>query len=253
MACLLRICALLLLLVFAPAQAAVRQIVLYNYYDAPPFVTVPGQGLTYVLADQLNRLGSGRFHFEVVVMPRRRLDLEVVRAESGWVVPWANPLWFGDASRQRYRWTPAVLRDTDWWLSRRDKPLQLSQLKEGGSLQFGGLLGHRYPDLADAIDSEHIKRYDAADYGSSLRMLLAGRVDFITMPASVTVWMRREYGAQFPRLLLQPRNQSYERCLFSPNGDAELADFLAQSVQQLAGNADWQRELRAYQSRDPVQ
>ncbi|KAF0813828.1 hypothetical protein IGB42_01507 [Andreprevotia sp. IGB-42] len=247
----LRICLLLLLIGIArPGYAAAQTVVVYNYYDLPPFITGSGKGLTHALTRRLNTVAPDRYRFQVVSLPRRRLDLQINQPGPAWVVPWANPAWFGDTGRQRYRWSPPLLRDHDWWLSRQNHPLTPEALKSASGLQFGGLLGHHYGDLDPAIDAERIKRYDALDYASSLRMLQAGRVDFISMPISVMTWLQRRNPELFNAITALPRGQPYERHLFSAASDPALADFISTAMQRLAQNPSWQQELQAYQRDD---
>ena len=247
-----RWCLLILLGMVGWACAAPQAVLLYNYYDAPPFITVPGEGLSYALATHLNTIAHERYQFTVVRIPRRRLNLLIEQNGGSWVVAWANPVWFGDAPRQRYFWSEPLLQDRDWWLSRRDHPLDPAALPTANGLILGGLLGHRYVDLDDAVAAGRIKRYDALDYPSSMHMLAAGRVDFITIPDSVLGSLRHQYAQLLARMQTAPRGEPYTRFLFSPRSDPALAAFVHDAVQQLTRDPDWQAEVAHWRGNDVV-
>ncbi len=221
------------------ANAAPQPVPLYVYHDFPPYIVGGQPDLSHALADQLSRRSAGRYRFKVVVLPRKRVD--VLIATPGWrgVVAWVNPRWIGD-NAAHLAWTAPLLDETEWWVVRRAAPQSLQQIAQADGYRFGGLIGHHYAELDAAVRAGRIFRFDTASMQSLVSMLLAGRVDVITMPSATELWFHGAWPRWRERVLLLPRGAAYQRYLVSDRGDPALVRFLADSVVALRNDPGWQ-------------
>ncbi len=68
------------------------------------------EGAAYWVADLLTRRSSGRFLFDVNILPRKRLDMMLQEGKAV-VVPFVGPQFFGDEGMHKYLWTSALFVD----------------------------------------------------------------------------------------------------------------------------------------------
>lgn len=198
---------------------------LYNYHQHPPFMTAPQQGLTWALADYLNKK-LGEPLFEVWTVNRYRLQLEMDQPDFKGVVAWVNPAWFGDEGRRRYLWSLPMMRDTNELISSRDHPIDYRGPDSIKGLTFGGIIGYHFAAVDGLVASGQMKRSDAKLAKTNLDLLLRHRIDITMVPGSALNWfiLRPEYHdklyvSPFPlfsytrHLLLSPNLETLHRRL----------------------------------------
>ncbi|WP_051258897.1 substrate-binding periplasmic protein [Chitinibacter tainanensis] len=231
----------------ATSSWAASVVPIYTHYDYPPFLTAK-QGLSRDLADELTRRSQGRYQFVVQLTPRKRLDLLLAQPNWQGVVPWVNPQWF--PTTQGGLWSEMLFLDADLVISR--KPLQYSGPASLTGLTLGGILGHHYVELSDALNSGQLQRDDAPNQESNLRKLASGRVDVIFVPQSS--W--GDYQHTNPGLIeglsvaRQPRNH-YPRQLLVSERQPALAQFVLTAVRELNADPAWQQKLAPYRFANP--
>ncbi|UXY16349.1 hypothetical protein N8I74_04840 [Chitiniphilus purpureus] len=224
-------------------QAQPPTVPLYVYHDFPPFLVQQGHGdLSQALAQRLTALAQGRYRFEVALLPRKRVDVLLAQPRWRGVVAWVHPAWFGAAIRAQH-WSPALMRDQDYWITQRSHPYTVAQIEAGSGLRFGGLLGHRYAQLEAALAAGRLSRIDAANLYSLTNMLLRDRLDVITMPVSTDTWFIDHLPGWREATLRLPRGQPYARHLLSAGTDPALAHFLDRAVLALRRDAAWRRRF----------
>lgn len=233
----------LALLLAGPAAAAPERVPLYTYYQDPPLDGRSPGSLTQRLARWLGERSAGRYQFVATQLTRPQLDALI--ATPGWkgAVAWANPLWLNDPDRKRYRWTEALLQDSDLLVSHRRAPLEY--LDEGRSLQgrsLGSVSGHRLADIEWMVAQGRIRRVDAPRQIDSLRLLEAGQVDAAFVQAISLPYFRRELAGLdgWLHIASQPR-ATYGRHLFS--ADPALHEFLAGQVKAFGSDPAWRALL----------
>ncbi|WP_210398228.1 hypothetical protein [Motiliproteus sediminis] len=237
------LCTLLLLSPLARAEAETIQ--LLSYHDHPPFVTGPGQGLTYDIAEQLNAIAVGEFHFDVTLVPRSRLNLMLKdwiagkcpnsHCNSSWVVPWVNPKWgFIKGDSDNYLWQP-LLEDANLMISNASRPLAYQSPESLRGLTLGGMRGHKYLGIDDLVNAGAITRIDGNHERDNLLKLIHGRIDVTLLPRSTTDYFltRDQYVSQHANELYVAKlpHQSYTRFAMIPGGRDELQQLLIR-VQQ---------------------
>ncbi len=231
-----------LLLTSWAAAVPAEKINIYTYHNHPPFITGDRAGMTYDLAHKLNQAGAGRYRFEVVVLPRGRLNAYIQdwikgrcpdeSCSNGWLVPWVNPKWgFIKGQQDPYLWSKlftdinvVITRSADNFTYRRAASLD-------GRL-FGGMRGHRYVDIDTRVDAGLIRRIDGNHERDNLIKLLKGRIDATLLPESAI----RYLIGQDPQLRgkadafrTAPVEQGpYERFLMFPGDRRDLKQLVEQ-------------------------
>ena len=102
---------IVVLMSWLTAYASAETIQVLTYHNHPPFINAKGKGLTYDLEEVLNEQGQGKYTFEVLVLPRKRLNFEI-KQEGSWIVIWVNPLWFGDKKETKFQWVNILKMQT---------------------------------------------------------------------------------------------------------------------------------------------
>ncbi|GLS05685.1 ABC transporter substrate-binding protein [Chitiniphilus shinanonensis] len=233
---------LFLLLCLGPGTlwAAPQTVPVYVYHDYPPYIVEDGHDLSHALVDALNARAGGRYRFELKMLPRRRVDRLIAAPDWQGVIAWANPAWV-KPSAERLQWSPPLLDDADLWVTLRGRPLNREQIEVEGGYRLGALLGHQYAELERHRPVMPIQRFDTASMESLARMLLAGRVDVITMPANTEGWLAEEWPQWRAQVATQPRGKAIQRFLLSNAGDPALGEFLAGAAQALYRDPAWSR------------
>ncbi|MBE9607917.1 substrate-binding periplasmic protein [Chitinilyticum piscinae] len=211
--------------------AAVQHIPLYTYYDDSPFGLAHPDNLTADLADYLSDASQGRYRFEPVQLPRKRLDQELEKPDWQGVVAWGNPDFFSNLPLGRLRWTGPYSHDADLIVSSKSRPVDYRGPESLTGLTFGAILGRQLGDLTPAIQAGKIRREDATSQSANLRKLQAGRIDVTQLQQSALPHLRREYPELDRWLYIsQPPRDVFTRHLGVNPANTELYDFLQSAI-----------------------
>ncbi|MDQ1835364.1 substrate-binding periplasmic protein [Massilia scottii] len=225
------------------AQGA-ETVQLATYYDYVPWFVrgQPSAGLNASLASKLTSMSGGRYRFESVYFPRRRLDVLLQNGKVTMVVPWVHPRFFDDPGRTRYLWTGALMDDESLVVSPRAAPLEYDGPDSLRGKRFGAPSGHRFPDLEPLIAAGEITRVDVPQIKNALQMIVSNRrLDFTIVDRSTLEALRNE-AFMDPALLhvaSRPRTVSYERGMLVPLDKPELYRFLQGAVAALRNDSSW--------------
>ena len=229
---------------------AAEPIVTWTYHDFPPFIidAKKSEGLTFDLVDMLNRRFSGKYAFNLIILPKKRLDSYLQDGEKG-IVLWAPSLAFGGVGNPPYAWTSALLEDRQDFLSLKKKPVDYDG--KASSLfpyKLGGILGHNYFGIQDEINKGEIKREDASSDWANIQKLLAERVDFISIAhssANYYVGAKNLTGIHFSNMPLN----SYTRNILLQSGMSGAQQALNGFIEKLPNDKEWKGLLAKYSIR----
>lgn len=229
------------LLTLATLCPAAQDIPLYTYYVDPPFVSNDDDSLTDKLAAWLTARAAGQYRFNVVRLPRRRLDAIVRQPHWSGVVAWANPQWFGEEKNPRQLWSQTYMLDANLIVSPRSHPIDYRGDRSLIGLRLGSVLGFSYPDLNHLIQSGKIVRDDANGEFQNLLKLKAGRVQVAFLQASSLPYFRKQFPdfEQWAYVADQPRTV-FTRSLFTSRDRPELMAFLNAQLEALVADPSWQ-------------
>lgn len=233
------------MMVAGAGQALAEDVSLITYHGFAPYVAEEKAGLTYDLADYLSRKSGGAYTFTVQVMPRKRLDEELSGAKPV-VVPWVSPAWFGDADMTKYKWTGAVVQDSNAVISPKAKPVEYTGPDALSGLKLGGVAGHKYAGVDPLVEAGKITREDANSELVNLKKVAAGRVDVTLMAESGARYMAKKEGVADQIHFSGTPHSKYERRVFVSGNDAKLADYVTKTVNGLAADPEWQKIAAKY-------
>jgi len=223
---------------------------LLSYYDYPPFVTGPQQGLSFELATWLKQRAEDVLDtVELELLPRRRVDVQVRQPQWAGLVPWVSPAWFPSPEQaQALIWSAPVMNDEDLVLSLKRKPFEY----EGpGSLRghkLGGIYGHVYTDADPLVGRGELQRLDSFTQEANLRMLMLGRVDLLFLSRSGLAWWRQRLP-QFDEhihVATQPRMRYQRHLMLSRDLQEPLRERLLLLAQTMGADSQWREVMRRY-------
>ncbi|MCX4027062.1 hypothetical protein H0A36_13640 [Endozoicomonas sp. SM1973] len=221
-----------------------EKIYLYTYHNHPPFINEKNKGLSFELEKFLNNDSNGRYQFELQILPRKRLNKKIEN-NGPWVVIWANPAWFNDKKKIKYRWA-SMLKDSSSIISRLEKPVEYKGLQSLQGLIFGGMAGHKYVGIDRLVDQGKIKRIDGDHERNNLKVLLKGRIDFTLLPTSTINYLIDEMSVK-EKIYIAPEKHTvfYRMFLISKNRkDLEV------HLTDINKDNDWLEIARKYGFKD---
>lgn len=228
----------------APVPSGPVVVRLMSQYDYAPFQTGAQEGLTFALADYLNRNAQGAYQFVVEILPRKRLDLYLADPRALWAVPWAVPRFFGADANRQYAWTRPFMRDGNHLLTRRGSGIRYSTPESLAGLRMGGTLGHRYGVLEPLLQDGRLTREDCYNLVCNVEKLKRGRVDFAMVPSGALAYFRTVVPDMDEYIEVSAKPvESFERSFMSPKDDVALHRFLETMARRLANDPAWKEVL----------
>lgn len=239
---------LLLLLGLLPALCIAQQRVeVWSYHLSPPFALEGKQGLSAAFVELLNEepANGQRFRFELVELPRKRLDMRLADNRPG-VLLWVAPRFLSHAQTARGNWSLPLLDDQQDVISRSSRPIDYEGPQSLHGLAFGGLLGHRYAGLDEEVANGRIRREDVPSDLQNLEKVSSGRVDAVLVPHSTLLYYRKT--KRFDGLYIAPTAlYSFRRHLLMTSSLGQPAtEYVRSVVETLPGNPRWLALLERY-------
>lgn len=239
---------LVLMFVLLPLICRAQQrIEVWTYHLSPPFILDNAQGLSHAFVDLLNKdLGNrNRFRFELVQLPRKRVDVHLVRKRPG-VLLWATPSFFTDAQKANGKWSQPLLIDQQDFVSLPDAPFEYEGPESLHGLVLGGVLGHRYAELDEDIASGAITRQDVQTDQQNIQKLLSGRINTLLIPRSTLLYYRKEQQLRDLYVSATPLYKFARHLLINGAPGKAVVDYLDKFLATLPTNPEWQILLFEY-------
>ncbi len=101
----------------------------YVYHQQPPYIIQFGKqtGLYFDFVERLNTL-SESYHFEVIFIPRKRVERMLGSNSLDGILLGVNPKWFKDNNETKYLWSTAAFNDRDEVVSLKNKSIEFTNL-----------------------------------------------------------------------------------------------------------------------------
>ncbi|WP_448211813.1 hypothetical protein [Colwellia sp. MEBiC06753] len=220
---------------------------LYSYHLKPPLVIDQDQqsGIYYDLTRWLNDT-SEQYHYELMFLPRKRIDKMLIEQKLNGVLIGVNPVWFDDRAENKYLWTGKIFTDQDEIVS-----LQANQVNYLGANSligkvFGGVRGFYYFGINELVEQEQIIRINTVKETDLFSMLLNQRVDFAVITGSTFHYIINHSNWQ-DKFFVSPRpHDVYDRRLLVPPALAEVYTELAPQIKLLSNDEQWHKLLHSY-------
>lgn len=239
---------LVLVLVLLPLICTAQQRVeVWTYHFSPPFALDNAQGLSQAFVDLLNRdpANRDRFRFELVELPRKRVDIRLARKRPG-ILLWATPSFFTAAQAANAKWSDPLLIDQQVFVSLPDAPVEYVGPESLHGLVLGGVLGHRYQGLEADIASGAIKRQNVQTDLQNIQKLLSGRINTLLIPRSTLLYYRKEQNLGELYIATTPLYQFARHLLVTNTLGRAASDYLDGFLESLPDNPEWQILLFHY-------
>ncbi len=239
---------------FACLTCRAETVQLVTYYNYSPwyFDASPERGLNAELARRLTAMSAGKYQFESVYVPRKRIDA-MIQGGTKMVVPWVAPHFFGDADRTKFLWTAPLMQDESLIVSSKNAPLEYDGPNSLRGKAFSAPAGHLFPDFSDLIASGQIRRDDAPSIKNALmKLLLTRNVDFAVIDRSTFNALKADESMDMSKFHLArvPRTPSYARHILVTRNNPVLFEFVSKAVTRLSREEGW-IDLSMY-SKPPV-
>lgn len=243
----LRLALMLVFVLLAPLCGAQQRVEVWTYHLSPPFILDNEQGMSGAFVELLNSApdNDGRFRFELVQLPRQQVDQRLVRKQPG-ILLWATPGFFSPAQTANGTWSQPLLVDCQDFVSLPDTSFEYAGPDSLKGRLLGGVLGHRYAALEAAIDNGTITRLDAPTDLQNIQALLSGRLDALLIPRSTRLYYRKELHLRDLYVSATPLYKFARRLLINDTIGEEATDFLAEFLDTLPDNPEWQILLFEY-------
>ena len=224
---------------FCLSADAAETVRVMTYTSYAPFIidAKRHRGLAYMVADILTQRSHGRYQFEVEVIPRKRLDVLLKDGENV-VIPFVDPIFFGDVKMTTYLWTSSLFADRQIMVFNPNRPLTFTGPDSLVGKVFGGIIGYHYPPLDSLVAEGKIGREDVIADDQNLLKLVANRVDAVCIPYLAFNFLKGS-DIRFAGLQDAPQPLYPIERRFMIQGKTELRDFIEGAIQDSYAAPDW--------------
>lgn len=245
-----RICSALILLLCLCWQnsGAVEMVKVYSYHLKPPLILdqVTGRGLYNDMLSYLNKENTA-YRFELIYLPRRRLDLLINSGNLDGLVIGVSPVWFNDREEQKFLWTLPLMNDIDDVVSSKNQAFEFAGAKSMTGMRIGLVLGYYYYGVSELIAEGKIQRDDASSEEHSFRKLLAGRIDAaIISRSNYDYEMKNHPDLKGQFYISKKPHDQYDRQILVPLNMPKVQQQINVILRNAANDLIWQKLISAY-------
>ena len=220
----------------------------YTSARVAPLVINDSSGIYPDMVDYLNRKKPGGLSFQLVYLPRKRLQLQVERGELDGIVIGMMPHWFNDGAQTKYLWTAQFDLDRYVIVMPAGQPYSAARPGTLSGRTVGMVLGYSYPELEAWIKQQGLIRSDAASDDNNLEKLRLGRVDSVAAAGSVVRYYMKVHAIDAAKFQLHELpSRPTERRFLVPRSKAAVYEKIAPVIRQIRDDPEWQRLLARYE------
>jgi polar amino acid transport system substrate-binding protein len=227
---------------------ALENITIYTYHHKTPLIIDEAlkKGLYYDAIRYFNSMNK-EYQFNLIYLPRRRLDLMVKSNSLDGIVIGVNPLWFGDKEEKKYLWTSTLVSDVDQVISTKEKSFEYTGPDSLKNMRVGLVLGYYYYGLSELADNGLLKRDDATSEDHHFRKLLADRIDVAVISRSNYDYaMKHEPDLVGKFHTSKKPHDQFDRRILLPLKYAKVHNVLNGILQKMASDPVWRATLANY-------
>lgn len=236
------------LLVCSAARAADKQeLLVYSYHKMPPYLihVDKQEGLYFELLSLLNQHQSD-YHFSLLYVPRKRLNLMLETNTLNGVVIGVNPVWFGDRKKQKYIWSTPFMSDRDDYVSHVNKPFEYEKESSLYNKQIGGIHGFKYPNIDRLAKQGLLTRVNTDTETQLVAMVIKQRVDVAIVSELTTNYLATIYKWQNQLATSNEPQYQFERSFLVPKEHALVAQVLEKHLSSTEFMTQWQSLVAKY-------
>lgn len=235
------------ILAFAEKSDNKEFISVYSYHLKPPLIVDDsnGEGLYFDLINYLNS-ASSLYRFNLVYVPRKRIEKMLNEQTLDGLLLGVNPVWFKDKSETKYFWTPRIFTDRDELVSLKSTSFEFINPSSLQDKIFGGVRGFYYYGINEFIKTNKALRVDTVQEIDLFSMLLNKRVDTAVISRSTYDYMLsiNEWHGQFH--LSKKPHDIYDRRILIPHNLEEVYQHINPLIEFLQFDNQWKVTLEKY-------
>ncbi len=216
--------------------------ILYSYHKVPPFVTNNTTGLTYDLAQQLERMSQGKHRFTVRLVPRKRLNELMTKQKV--IVPWVTPVWFKGQGSDSFAWSAPIMIDSSVYIWRSDNPHNYRKPNDLIGTRLGGIRGYKYKGVDDLVKKQQVVRTDTSSEWQVMQMVMSNRVDVAIIPEAGACNLIRKHKL-YGKFKISQHHSFTRKLMITGNSDRHLLSYM----NNLENDQAWETRLAGYGAR----
>ncbi len=236
------------LFLFSFSVQAKTLIHVYTYHSKPPLIInqATQSGLYYDIVNHLN-LVSDSYRFELIYLPRKRVDKFLKENKLSGILLGVNPAWFKDKKEERYFWTSRVFTDRDEVISLKSTAIEYSDSSSLSNRVLGGVRGFYYHGINELIKNKKALRIDTAHETDLFSMLLNKRIDAAVVSRSTFNYMVKKNQWQDTFYVARKPHDIFDRRILVPKDFITVFAEIAPLIEQLQYNQNWQQTILQYE------
>lgn len=235
----------ILLLLTCSAHSTEQKVTTWNYYVYPPFILDNKKGLAYEFITRLNEYSLGKYVFTLNNTNRKRIDAKLGSNKSG-IVMFVNPRWMGYNAEHDYLWSASLFSERNEIISSSLKRVDFQGPDSLSGLTFGAVTGRQYVGLEALFNEGKITRYDTESEAKLFSLLVAERVDVISLPKSMALQFKLQLTDQSQLYFSPTPLFNYTRHLLVTQDLPEIQLHLNDFLEQLKTDKPWLDTLEDY-------
>lgn len=244
------ILSLLVSLLFMPnvvAGAAKSLVPVYVYHLQPPLIInlASKRGIYFEFVKRLNLL-SDKYEFEVVSIPRKRVERMLDTHSMHGILLGVNPKWFKDKQEKKHLWTAKILSGRDEVVSLKAAAHEFEGASSLTDKVIGGVRGFYYYGINELILAKQAKRVDTVSEPDLLSMLLKQRVEVAIIGKLTFEYMIKQNSWQDKFYLSNKPHDTFERKILIPRTMADVHQHLQQLNSKVQLDESWQDIIASY-------
>lgn len=236
---------LILFLLFTNLYAKTQKIIVWNYYNSPPFITEKNKGFAQDFVNFLNAQKNSKYEFILSNIPRKRLNIYLEAKRQG-IVLFVNPVWMGKDASTKYLWTESFLSDQNEIISSKINKIHFKNTEELKNLTFVAIRGRKYKGFEKMFKNEEIKKIIVEKEQQSLLLLSLNRADLTSQPRTIAKPLIKELELE-DKLFISPTPLfKFTRHIMITRPQYELHKYLSLLVKDLENKKQWKAILEKY-------
>ncbi|MCH2057313.1 MAG: transporter substrate-binding domain-containing protein [Thalassotalea sp.] len=224
-----------------------KEVLVYSYHLKPPLVVDDKReiGLYFDIVTYLNK-ASDEYHFDLVYVPRKRIEVMMQEGTFNGILLGVNPVCFKGRDRTKYLLTDLVLSDRDELISLKTEPFEFNTPKSLNGKVFGGVRGFYYFGINEYINAGNALRIDTEREIDLFTLLARNRIDTALISQSTFDYMivKNQWHGKFH--VSEKPHDIYGRHILVPKDKASIFEHINPIVKQLHSDSSWQQTLTSY-------
>ena len=215
-------------------------------YKSGPFIIDEKNrlGLVYTFTDFLNKHAQDKYSFEVLILPRARLLLEL-RLNSQCIVPFVSHQWF-DPDKRLYYWSQSLIKDANVILSSHANKLESIAKKQVAGMKTSQVIGFFDDQVEALITDKTVTAFHSLSLENSVGMVARQRIDFIVSGKIPLQYLINKQQVQDKVHLSKKETTSFDRSVLVPKSNPQLSAFIDEQIAFFKVSAEWQEALTEF-------